>query len=109
MAFAWDFGDGVLKYFQFAVLPFGLSSAPFLFTKLLKPVVTSWRCKGIPMVIFLDDGLGGGANSIQAKINSLTVNPIQTGGGGLFEPPLRQNRDNSYTERAMTFKFSDFS
>ena len=74
LAFAWDFGDGVLKYFQFAVLPFGLSSAPFLFTKLLKPVVTSWRCKGIPMVIFLDDGLGGGANSIQAKINSLTVN-----------------------------------
>ena len=31
------------------------------------------------------------------------------GGGGLFEPPLRQNRDNFYTERAMTFKFSDFS
>ena len=25
------------------------------------------------MVIFLDDGLGGGAKSIQAKINSLTV------------------------------------
>ena len=37
-----------------------------------------------------------------------TFNPIQTG-GGLFEPPLRQNRDNFYTERAMTFKFSDFS
>lgn len=77
LAFAWDFGHGVLKYFQLAVLPFGLSSAPHLFTKLLKPVgpvVTSWRCKGIPMVIFLDDGLGGGANRIQAKINSLTVN-----------------------------------
>ena len=42
---AWDFGDGVsVKYFQFAVLPFGLSSAPYLFTKLLKPVVISWRC-----------------------------------------------------------------
>ena len=36
-------------------------------------------------------------------------NLIQAGGGGLFEPPLRQNRDNSNTERAMTFKFSDFS
>ena len=36
------------------------------------------------------------------------LNPIQTG-GGLFEPPLRQNRDNFYTKRAMTFKFSDFS
>ena len=30
-------------------------------------------------------------------------------GGMLFEPPLRQNRDNFYTERATTFKFSDFS
>lgn len=73
LAFAWDFGDGVLKYFQFAVLPFGLSSAPYLFTKLLKPLVTSWRCKGITVVVVLDDGLGGGANKIQAKINSLTV------------------------------------
>ena len=35
-------------------------------------------------------------------------NSIQTGGGGI-DPPLRQNRDNSYTERAMTFKFADFS
>ena len=69
LAFTWDFGDGVLKYFQFAlVLPFGLSSAPYLFTKLLRPVITSWRCKGIPMVIFLDDGLGGSANKMRANI-----------------------------------------
>ena len=40
-------------------------------------------------------------------LNSM-ISPIQTGGG--FElPPLRHNRDNSYTERAMTFKFFDFS
>ena len=37
------------------------------------------------------------------------VNPIQTWGGGIFESPLRQKRDNSYTKRAMTFKFADFS
>ena len=73
LAFSWDFGNGVLKHFQFAVLPFGLSSAPYLFTKLLRPVITSWRCKGIPMAIFLDDGLGGGASKMKAKINSLTV------------------------------------
>ena len=73
MAFSWDFGNGVLKHCQFAVLPFGLSSAPYLFTKLLRPVITSWRCKGIPMVIFRDDGLGGGASKMKAKINSLTV------------------------------------
>ena len=73
LAFSWDFGNGVLKHFQFAVLPFGLSSAPYLFTKLLRPVITSWRCKGIPMENFLDDGLGGGASKMKAKINSLTV------------------------------------
>ena len=73
LAFSWDFGNGVLKHFQFAVLPFGLSSAPYLFTKLLRPVITSWRCKGIPMVIFLDDSLGGGASKMKANINSLTV------------------------------------
>ena len=49
-----------------------MSSARHLFTKLLRPVITSWRCKGIPIVIFLDDGLGGGANTMRAKINSLT-------------------------------------
>ena len=43
----------------------------------------------------------------KAKLKTVLFNPIQSG-GGLFEPPLRQNRDNSYTERAMTFKFSDF-
>ena len=71
LAFSWDFGNGVLKHFQFAVLPFGFSSAPYLFN--LRPVITSWRCKGIPMVIFLDDGLGGGTSKMKAKINSLTV------------------------------------
>ena len=41
LAFSWDFGDGIVKYFQFTVLPFGLSSAPDLFKKLLKPILTS--------------------------------------------------------------------
>ena len=49
-------------------------------------------------------------NDIKETVGVSSFNPIQTGGGGgLFEPPLRQNRDNFYTERAMTFKFSDFS
>ena len=43
LAFRWGFGDGVIRYFQCAVLPFGLSSAPCLFTKLFKPVIKMWR------------------------------------------------------------------
>ena len=30
LAFAWDFGTGKFRYFQFCVLPFGLSSALFI-------------------------------------------------------------------------------
>ena len=30
LAFSWDFGDGVVKYFHFTVLLFGLSSALYL-------------------------------------------------------------------------------
>ena len=54
LAFAWDFGDWVLMHFQFVVFPFVFFlSAPYSFTKLFKPVVTSWSCKGFSMVIFL--------------------------------------------------------
>ena len=41
--------------FEFICLPFGLSSAPRVFTKVLKPFVWSIRNKGIRMVIYLDD------------------------------------------------------
>ena len=74
LSFAWDFGiSGSSRYFHFCVLPFGLSSAPFIFTKMLKPLLKSWRSKGIPIAIFLDDGLGVGANPFSAKSNSLVV------------------------------------
>ena len=71
--FFWDFGTGIFRYFQFCILPFGLSSAPFIFTKMLKPLQKSWRCRGIPIAIFLNDGLGGGADYISAKLTSLIV------------------------------------
>jgi len=41
--------------FQFVCLPFGLSSAPRAFTKIMKPVVAVLRASGIRVVIYLDD------------------------------------------------------
>ena len=41
--------------YEFCCLPFGLSSAPRAFTKLLKPVATLLRSMGIRIVIYLDD------------------------------------------------------
>ena len=43
--------------FEFQCLPFGLSSAPRVFTKLLKPVVALLRARGIRCILFLDDML----------------------------------------------------
>ena len=41
--------------YEFQCLPFGLSSAPRVFTKLMKPVMALLRQQGIRSVIFLDD------------------------------------------------------
>ena len=38
------------------MLPLGLSSAPYVFTKVLKPLKKYWRIQGLCIAIFLDDG-----------------------------------------------------
>ena len=43
------------KLFNFSCLPFGLSSAPRAFTKLLKPVVAFLRERGVHLIIYIDD------------------------------------------------------
>jgi hypothetical protein len=55
LSFAWSF-QGNVRYFSFQVLPFGLSTAPYIFTKCLRPLVKHWRKKGISIVLYLDDG-----------------------------------------------------
>ena len=40
------------------VLPFGLSSAGYIFTKVVRPLVAHWRKDGIKVTVYLDDGLG---------------------------------------------------
>ena len=39
------------------VLPFGLSSACYLFTKLMRPLVRHWRGRGLKAIVYLDDGI----------------------------------------------------
>lgn len=40
---------------EFTCLPFGLSTAPYVFTKILKPVASRLREMGLVVVIYLDD------------------------------------------------------
>ena len=46
-----------LRYYVFGVLPFGLATACYLFTKLLRPLVKYWRQQGLCGVVYLDDGI----------------------------------------------------
>lgn len=50
LRFKWD---DIL--YEFQVLPFGLKTAPRLFTKLLKPVVSHLRQRSMKVIIYLDD------------------------------------------------------
>ena len=41
--------------YQWKVLPFGLATAPRVFTSLMKPILFLCHCKGLCIVIYLDD------------------------------------------------------
>ena len=75
LGFSWKFRNGVTRYFVFTVLPFGLSSAPHIFTKVLKPFVKFWRVYGFNIALFLDDGFlldytEGKCNLVAQKVKS---------------------------------------
>ena len=44
-------------FYVLMVLPFGLVSAPYVFTKLLCPLVKLWRSRGLKSLMYLDDGI----------------------------------------------------
>lgn len=57
LGFSWKFGVQD-RYFCFNVLPFGLTSAPYIFTKLTRPLVKKWRREDKTVLMYLDDGFG---------------------------------------------------
>ena len=68
LGFHWD----NLTY-VFNVLPFGLSPAPFIFTKLMRPLLTRWRSQGIGIAVYLDDGLIWAQTELQCRKASFIV------------------------------------
>ena len=56
LGFQWEH-KGIPSYFVFTVLPFGLSTACYLFTKIMRPLVRYWRGRGLKAIVYLDDGV----------------------------------------------------
>ncbi|XP_057310156.1 uncharacterized protein LOC130648141 [Hydractinia symbiolongicarpus] len=57
LGFSWTYGNGLTKFYHFLVLPFGLASACYVFTKVLKPLIKKWRKSGIKITLYLDHGI----------------------------------------------------
>ncbi|KAL6730161.1 hypothetical protein Aduo_001155 [Ancylostoma duodenale] len=49
---------------QFEALPFGLSSAPYVYTRIMRVVATELRRRGIRLIVYLDDWLFMGKNQL---------------------------------------------
>ena len=74
LGFAWKSTETKeTKFYVFTVLPFGLSTAPYIFTKILKPLEKHWRYLNINIAIFLDDGWSIAKNFSVCRCNSETV------------------------------------
>ena len=56
LGFQWE-DKGVPNYYVFTVLPFGLFTACYVFTKLMRPLVRLWQGKGLKAILYLDDGI----------------------------------------------------
>lgn len=57
LGFSWKHKVTITKFYVFTVLPFGLSSASYLFTKLTRPLVYYWRANGLISFVYIDDGI----------------------------------------------------
>ena len=71
LEFAWPFIDRI-RYFSFSVLRFGLRSARFCFTKLLRPSDKRWRSIGHNIFVYLNDGSWGQPDRVSTAAASLT-------------------------------------
>ena len=66
LGFSWRV-DGHSKFYKFTVLPFGLSTGPYLFTKVQRTLTKHWKSQGIRIFTYLDDGAGADSSFQEAQ------------------------------------------
>ena len=97
LGFSWTDADtGKCVFFKFLVLPFGLSSAPYLYTKLNRSLIAKWRGEAKKAIMFLDDGFAtcGAYGSTQSlavdmKQDLLDSGLIMKAGKCIWQPTQR--------------------
>ena len=67
--------------YQYNVLPFGLSSAPRVFTQILMPVIAWLRARGVHIYAYLDDILVTGTSPLEvSRALSLSIRTLTAAG-----------------------------
>lgn len=90
------------KIYEFNVLPFGLNTAPFIFTKLMKPVIKLLRLAGYTSTIYLDDLFLVGYSYDDCRQNINTTVRLLTALGFII------NYDKSNLQPSLQCKFLGF-
>ena len=72
LGFQWE-TKGVACYYVFTVHPFGLSTACYLFTKMMRPLIRYWRGRGLKAIVYLDDGIVAVRGRQEALVESVRV------------------------------------
>lgn len=65
LGFSWNI-NGRQKYYVFNVLPFGLSTAGYNFSKVTRHFVKYMRSNNVKIVMYLDDGVCGSSSQTVA-------------------------------------------
>ena len=61
------------RWYVYCVLPFGLSTAPYVFTKVMRPLLAFWRARGTIVAMYLDDGVGAAATEAKTRADAALV------------------------------------
>lgn len=87
------------KIYEFNVLPFGLNTAPFVFTKITKPIVKLLRTAGMLSTLYLDDWFLLGRTSSDCLLNLNITKKLLISLGFII------NEEKSIFVPSMTCKF----
>lgn len=72
LGFSWK-GEDTRKFYVFKVLPFGLATACYVFTKLLRPLVKRWRSFGLSVVLYIDDGICNATTETKTVVDTARI------------------------------------
>ena len=75
------------QHYHFICLPFGLSCAPWVFTKVMKPISIFLRSMGVRMIVYIDGILVMGESPEQVKGHLEALTYLLTGLGFVINIP----------------------